>query len=895
MKVWSLGMFLRGNRLPASSWTNRKSLPTRLALFFLCLPHLFAGTDDYSYIPFEIEFELKEPVETAAERQRHSILKARDFRFSDLPGGRPCAFFYIGPKKASTHRFFHKMGFRSTVFLSPEASAEQIRALEDSGVEIAASSFPGGKGTYQSFIGDNTVQEAFDVVAWSRHQLMTKASGAVRVAAISGHLNPPRWILQRDLNRRAGYGAVASDAGFRLAIYDAQSATACVLGHRGKKQTHQWWYRSLSSMRTSRIPNELIYYQLLANAFDAATKRVGPGAIIRIQLRDFDESDLLDVKEQIEPYGKHPDIWHVTFGDVLSNQYLREMVRFEDVKMNGTRGVLKMGIRADVFGPVIQTPLSVRFPKGANPAQVKLAGMAGQVCERKSYVAKRKYYHAVLPIQQAIRDGIKVEWSFEKEVLSVPDESKLTVTLKNFLKTPIENTKLAWYAPTGLPAGADELGREIYGEGMSVSGGTDLKRIKPGQEVKIGAVVKTGPNCRFGILPISLALQGRVNGVDRLFLDGAEVPIMPLLGLEMIPHMRMPIRKDETLYYQVTVSNKFRFLHPETGACEGILRLDMPPGMACEPEAHGLKLGEKEARVFVFKVTSRQWNPMDSYIRPQITLAGQGAPLSILEPGVLVIRDQKRIDIKPLDESGLLVYASYDDATKNGAFDRSAGKAGAYHFPTTTTAYNDKGVRNSCVASQPTCNIYDTYGNIDYRRGTAAFWAKRDPLITNELRVKGDPKTSWQRTNNNQKEALFHTPGLQIYRYPDWSDAPGYLEAIYFEAFGDGQYGNRRVVHIPYTKKEQYAWTHIAVTWDVDARSLRLYKNGKLAGELTGGPRPWHPFPWDQGGFNFGHPLITISMDHGKKALTLRDEVYIYDRPLSAALVKANMEKAKQP
>ncbi|MDP6506107.1 MAG: hypothetical protein QF886_20960, partial [Planctomycetota bacterium] len=87
------------------------------------------------------------------------------------------------------------MGFRSTVFLSPDTSAEQIRSLEEAGVEIAASSFPGGKGTYQSFIGDNTVQEAFDVVAWSRHQLMKKAGGAIRVASISGHLNPPRWIL----------------------------------------------------------------------------------------------------------------------------------------------------------------------------------------------------------------------------------------------------------------------------------------------------------------------------------------------------------------------------------------------------------------------------------------------------------------------------------------------------------------------------------------------------------------------------------------------------------------------------------------------------------------------------------------------------------------------------
>ncbi len=839
-----------------------------------------------TYLTFTVEFEMAEPAE----------FKARDMRFSDLPLGAPCAFMYTGPTKPATHKFFHDMGFKATMFVGADTKAETLKALEAAGVDIALGSYKGGKVTYSSFIGGNTVQEAFDVVAAARMELQKKVEGPVHVASISGHIRANSWILHREpyALKSIGYGAVMSDANVRMNYMTIPSSLGVLLGHEGHEQTSLEYYSQLSSMDTRKIPNEMIYYQILANAFEGATKRVGNGAIVRVQLRDFDQKDLLDIKDQIEKYGKHPKIWQANMSMLLSNQYLKGIVKCLDVKIQGKKGTMTVGIRKDVYGPVIQTPLSFKFPKKVNVTKISAFGMDGKIMQRESRLKSRTISHAAIPMGKAVHEGVQFKWKFTKAQMTVPDTCTFGVQITNTGNKPITDIALHAYVPTGLPIGMAGPKQVVYGKGMLVALKCDETSIAPGKSIVVKGKLQTQAESRFGLTPISLNMQAAVGGSKRIFLDGAEIPVMPVLGVDLQPRKQMPMRKGDVQYFQVRVSNAHKFLHgSKSQAKKGMVSLTPHPGLTIEPQSVPFQLKDSDAQTFIFKVTNAAWDKNKIRLRPVITLDGASTPISNLCVGTPIVRHQELIDVKPLDENGLLVYASYDDLTKNGSFDKSAGNPRPYHYPNFTTPYISDGVSKNCTSSSPSCNIYSPYRNIDHRAGTVMFWVKRDPVVKNELRYKGDPNTVPANLSEYVYEALFWTPGLQVYRYPDWSDKPGYVQVIYQEAFGDGKYGRRQVVNVPYNKEEQYEWMHWGVAWDIHKKQLDVFKNGKLVASVEKSQRPWYAFPWDNGGARRGWDLIINTQDHGRKCVTLRDEVYIYDRPLAAEQVLKHMKKAR--
>ncbi|MCJ8331059.1 MAG: hypothetical protein MJH11_13925, partial [Lentisphaeria bacterium] len=600
------------------------------------------GKTDHEYIPFKVYFEMAEA----------ATFKARDMKFSDLPGGVPCAFIYSGPKKPLTHKFFHEMGFRSTVFVGPGESKEKLRALEATGVELALGRYPGAKGNYQSFIGRNTAQEAFDTVAASRIELLSKIKGQLFVASISGHLKSGKWVLQREpyATRTMGFGAVMSDANFRLTYMDKPSVITALLGYKGEDQTSVAYYQQLTSMDTRKIPNEMIYYQILANAFKGATKRVGRGVIVRIQVRDFGKKDLLDIKDQIAEYGSHPNIWHANMGMLLSNQYLQGCIKVLDVKCTGKKGVLTLGIKKDVYGPIIQTPLSLKFPKKVRVTSASAFGMDAKVDSRVSRLANRSYSHVSIAAKKAFHEGLSFEWSFKKKTLTTPDQTEFEVVVRSQLKHALSNIKLHWYAPTGVPIGKKDQHTIIYGKGTVVSGKANKTTLAPGGTLTIKGTLQTHKHSRFGLTPVSLNIEGQLGKTRRLFLNGAEIPVMPLLGVEMHPRKQMPMRKGDVQYFRVKVSNENAFLHPNSASAnKGVLRLTPFEGLAIEPKSISFQLKKNESKYFIFKVTNSIWSDQIIRLRPEITLAGSKTPISNLAVGTRIVREQKLIDIKPLD------------------------------------------------------------------------------------------------------------------------------------------------------------------------------------------------------------------------------------------------------
>jgi hypothetical protein len=252
-------------------------------------------------------------------------------------------------------------------------------------------------------------------------------------------------------------------------------------------------------------------------------------------------------------------------------------------------------------------------------------------------------------------------------------------------------------------------------------------------------------------------------------------------------------------------------------------------------------------------------------------------------PGTPVIRDRSRLTYKRLNDKGLTFYQS---------FDKWRGRNASNH-----------GIKGWCANSHIHCFI-DPFRTADYRRGTVCFWFKRDPAKRNENQYTPNPAKTWRLPYGNgygPGETLTGGVGVSyisyencnfvLRRFPGWGGKDGYLELVYCCIEN-----KRRYVQVPYKNDWLWQWHHVAALWDIEAKRLEIYIDGKLAGRAEPGDEPWLGRPWDcgqpnvstDGGFSLG------SCDHGKVALTLRDEFYLYNRALGPEEIKANMEKAKK-
>ena len=99
-------------------------------------------------------------------------------------------------------------------------------------------------------------------------------------------------------------------------------------------------------------------------------------------------------------------------------------------------------------------------------------------------------------------------------------------------------------------------------------------------------------------------------------------------------------------------------------------------------------------------------------------------------------------------------------------------------------------------------------------------------------------------------------------------------------------------VQVPYETKKLYEWRHIAIVWDLAARRLELYLDGTLAGRAEKGKGEWLVQPWDRGRRTMN--IVMVETHHGHWSGSMRDELYIYNRPLSPAEIRANMTRVRQ-
>ena len=836
--------------------------------------------------------------------KRSKSLRARDVRYSMFPGGRRCAFMYTGPGKTETIAQLTKMGLRTTCYVSPRTSAKRVAALEKAGAEVGVGGYWGAKGGYSSIICGNSPQEAFDAVATSRLAVRKLVSGpTLPSGTCGGHIPVHSFPLNRNPDSHGGYGAVFQDSNFLSLGFGSQQCLTVLLGMGGAQQSA---VRRLNrnTMQSKKVPNELIYFQLLAGQFEGAIREAREGQIVQFSLRDFKASDMKLLEENIGEYGGHPAIWHATDGMIASSTYLKRNVHILEIEKAGAKQYeITLGVEKDVFAPYLIVPLSLELPKRF---PVESATFEGVPCA-VNVVERTKAPHVAIPIETYLTRGCVMTLEQSAPDLTIPDTMGVTLTLRNTLDKPITGARLAWIGSAGLrglarlKGGSGTLAGVQGGLGLTVTSADAAPfTLAPGATKTVAATARTRRGGRFGILPVSAVLTGKVEGRDRIFLGGFEITVMPMLRVDMVPNLRMPLPKGEHQYFEVRLANgkgRDKFLSHKAGPCKGVLTFDLPTGMSVEPQETPFAFGENETKRFLLKVTNHEWGKDVVRVRPVIRLEGAKEVLELVEPGTTVIRDPAVVDHKPLDDTGLLVYAGWNDRKLNGRFTRSVGRARPHHHPGTTSAFSADAVKGMSIESQPNCSIHGSYTNIDHRRGTVLFWFKRDPKVRNENRYIADPAATWRhRGRTNYGEGMVFVQGVQrggyasgsldIRRYPTWGKREGYIEVTYHGLRNEGY-----PVRAPYPRSMETKWTHVAVTWSVKDRRLELFINGKSMGKATPGDRPWHAVPWDNAA-DWGHPLVVSTMDHGHWSGTLRDEFYIYNRPLTAAEIRANMKAA---
>jgi len=839
--------------------------------FFLLGASVIAAEDPQPpLIKLTLRLQLQPGVDLSAERVKYGV----------FPEGKRCAFTYFGVGAARTVEVLSKLGFRTTIYCRPDTSPQRLKALEAAGGDIGISIW-GGKGTYSSHIGANTIQEAFDAVVTSRLVLAKSCAGPLACGAIGGHYGTKSFPIDRDPDNRSGFGYAYHDANYLL--LSDNKPYMVYLGRQGKQLLANRANFD-NRIRPQRVPNETIYYQILANQFRGTLRRAEKGQIVRFSLRDFKAPDLTECAEVIGPFGRHEDIWHATEAEIGANEYIRRKVRVLEVKHAGRDAEIVLGVEQDAFAPFLLTPLPLQLPKRLGIRAAEIGGVACKVTVREDAAC------VDVPLRAALRNGCRMSLKPAEPDMTVPDRMRLTLTVRNTTDEPLTDARLRWVGNIGLT---------VTGEDAASGAPFEL----PGNSHReFRAVAVTGKSARFGITPIQAVLTGDMNGRQRTFMEGFELVVAPRLRVEVDPMQRIPMPQGRSQHFLIHIDNKAStrpggppntFISHKAGPCKGTVSLDLPAHMTATPSEQPFELAENQRKTLVFKVRNDGWSEEPGRVRPVIRFAGKAEPVSVVFPGTTVIRAKSKIYYQPLDATGLLVQASWDDNTQNGHFDRSCGNPAAHFFPGHYAAYNNEGVKGWCMNSQRVCQIHDSFKNIDHQAGTVCLWLRKDPFVRNENTYVPVPEETAKMLcgRSNRGETIFtagcvqnvssSNSGITLRRFRSWEGKEGYLQLTY-------QLMGHRVICCqarPFVWTEK--WRHVAMLWSVPDRRLELYVDGKLAAKADPGAGEWHTCPWDRAGPS-GWNLIAISSDHGLWCGTCRDELYIYNRALTPAEIMAN-------
>ena len=395
--------------------------------------------------PIGVPLVLKARIEFAAS----ATLTAADVKSAFFPEGRRCAFAYTGPRSNRTIEFMTRMGFRTGVGSGPPGDRKALAArIKATAAKAVGAGTWHTKGGYSSVIQGNTMQETFDAIITSRLHIQKKTDLPVVFCGTGGHIGPSHFPLNRDFDRSVSYGAVYEDAHFLHIATGGPEPYMIYLGFGGERSlTLRGRYNN--TMDSRRVPNELVYYQVLAAQFEGTLRRAARGQFVIFSIRDFRNADLKELADNIKDFGgKHPDIWHASPNMVVSNHYLKEKIKVKEVRAAGASAVeITLAVDRNIFVPFVLGPLSLELPGDLLVKAASIDGVPGKVFRKKDGV------YVDLPVKAALSRGLAMSFTTAAPDMTVPDTMAVTLKIRNTSDEPLKNARLSWLGSLGLGGG----------------------------------------------------------------------------------------------------------------------------------------------------------------------------------------------------------------------------------------------------------------------------------------------------------------------------------------------------------------------------------------------------------------------------------------------------------
>jgi hypothetical protein len=321
-----------------------------------------------------------------------------------------------------------------------------------------------------------------------------------------------------------------------------------------------------------------------------------------------------------------------------------------------------------------------------------------------------------------------------------------------------------------------------------------------------------------------------------------------------------------------------KFILPPAGDVKATITFPQSDAFKVAPAELDLFLASGgERKVFHVTVTNTAATKGPYVLSPQIRLAGKDTAL-LLPFGGTKVYHVARLGAPPLDDKGLLMYASWDnDKVDLPHADRARGRKEAYRGAMGHITYAD-GILGRAASHKCTC-LLDPWLNFNEAEGTMMFWLRSDPGQRKRLRPNQAERLfavgtqhPARNVDTGQLSLRLHARGVLMARM--MTLGPTYHELT-----------------APFKNSDE--WRHVALTWSCAQKSMRIMVDGELAKELRDDGQTWYPVPCRRWPQSYGDFFTPISDDHGAYVGTMRDEFYLYNRPLSVAEIRQHIQDVK--
>ncbi len=541
--------------------------------------------------------------------------------------------------------------------------------------------------------------------------------------------------------------------------------------------------------------------------------------------------------------------WHATLAQLFSQVYLQQKAKVSGVKVESGTARLALSLDEDF------NPLFLRGPIGLD--------LGGKVVD--------------LPADALLGGPLEARLSLDPQRISLPGETTLKVTFAQRGRAKVEVVSLSVHAPQGFEV------LQPASPAPATAGGS----------FRIRSDEKAGTHC-FGFIPIVVRATYRDGEVPRTLLAAAELEVRPALSVEVFPEDGVPLGPKGTQTFMLTVNNvragagrgnwrnlrpKFeKFILPPEGAVSGTIAFPKGEAFKVEPEKIelGLDAAGEEKRFFV-TVTNTGAASAPYVLWPEIRLGGQQRPL-LLPFGGTAVHYVEKLGAAALDDKGLLMYASWDslDGGNSPGAEKARGVKASYQGAMGPGRIGP-GLLGQALLHNSVC-LLDPFMNFNEAEGTMMFWLRNDPSQKRPFPPRG-------------RERLFAVDTQHPTKNVDTGQ-------MYLGLTENGLYARMMTIGPTYHElraafQKSDEWTHVALTWSCPKKSMQLIVDGQLRGELKDENSTWYWLPARRWPYSYGDFMTPLSDDHGAYTSTMRDEFYIYNRPLSAAEIQEHIKQVK--